>query len=73
MADKKPNRPPLKRIYFDINALFRWPNAANNLISPMRLANWLDIELRLAVHQADEAAATASCIRSNLSCVLRSH
>jgi hypothetical protein len=36
---------PLKRVYFDTNALYRWPNSANNLMLPFGVANWLKTEL----------------------------
>src|ERR1017187_10570677 len=45
---------PLKRIYFDTNALFRWPNAANNLTLPFGVANWLKTELYLPTAVEDE-------------------
>ncbi len=61
MADERLKRSPLKRIYFDTNALFRWPNAANNLMSPMRIANWLNTELCLPKPVEDELEGQFVC------------
>jgi hypothetical protein len=36
---------PLKRIYFDTNILYRWPQLPNNIFFILRLANWLEAEL----------------------------
>jgi hypothetical protein len=45
---------PLKRVYFDTNALYRWPNSANNLMLPFGVANWLKTELYFPKAVEDE-------------------
>jgi hypothetical protein len=33
--------PPLKRIYFDTNILYRWPHPPNDIYSVFGVAKWL--------------------------------
>jgi hypothetical protein len=39
------SKPPLKRIYFDTNILFRWPHISSDIPSLLRVANWVGAEL----------------------------
>lgn len=49
-----PDTAPLKRIYFDTNILYRWPQVPNNIFFTLRLANWLDAELYIPKVVEDE-------------------
>ncbi len=45
---------PLKRIYFDTNILYGWPNLPNNVGSIFGVANWVGAELCLPQTVEDE-------------------
>ena len=45
---------PLKRIYFDTNILYRWPNLPNNVASLFGVANWVGTELYIPKTVEDE-------------------
>lgn len=53
---------PLKRIYFDSNALFRWPRPANDLFSLLGLTKWLKTELYIP--EAVEAELEGQFVRA---------
>jgi hypothetical protein len=54
--------PPLKRIYFDTNALFRWPRPGNDVFSLLGLAKWLKTELYIP--ESVEAELEGQFVRS---------
>jgi hypothetical protein len=56
---------PLKRIYFDTNALYRWPNSANNLTLPFGVANWLKTEQTFEPSKAQPQHEGRRATRSN--------
>lgn len=57
MADDKPKRPPLKRIYFDTNTLYRWPHIPSDIPSMLGVANWVNAELYMPKIVEDELEA----------------
>jgi len=54
--------PPLKRIYLDSNALFRWPGPANDVFSLLGMTKWLKTELYIP--EAVEAELEGQFVRS---------
>jgi hypothetical protein len=48
------SKQPLKRIYFDTNILFRWPNLPNNVASLFGVANWVGANLYIPKTVEDE-------------------
>jgi hypothetical protein len=49
--------PPLKRIYFDTNILFRWPHIPNDLHAIFGVANWVGTELYMPIVVEQELEA----------------
>ena len=47
-------KPPLKRIYFDTNILFRWPHMPSDIPSMLGVANWVNAELYMPKIVEDE-------------------
>jgi hypothetical protein len=68
------SKQPLKRIYFDSNMLFRWPNLPNNVASLFGVANWVGADLYIPKTVEEElegqfvrnANATWDAMASNL-------
>jgi hypothetical protein len=54
--------PPLKRIYFDTNILYRWPHPPNDIYSVFGAAQWLGAELYIP--EVVEAELAAQFVRS---------
>lgn len=50
---------PLKRIYFDTNILFHWPNLPNNVASLFGVANWVGADLYIPKTVEDELEANS--------------
>ena len=48
------SKQPLKRIYFDTNILFRWPNLPNNVAFLFGVANWVGADLYIPKTVEDE-------------------
>jgi len=48
------SKPPLKRIYFDTNMLFRWPHIPSDIPSMLGVANWVGTELYMPKIVEDE-------------------
>ena len=48
---------PLKRIYFDTNSIYRWPNPARPVFQAFNLARWLKTELYFPQVVEDELEA----------------
>jgi hypothetical protein len=51
------SKPPLKRIYFDTNILFRWPHIQSDIPSMLGVANWVGAELYIPKVVEDELEA----------------
>src|SRR2546425_782284 len=49
--------PPLKRIYFDTNILFRWPHLPNDVRGIFGVARWVGTELYLPIVVEQELEA----------------
>jgi PIN domain len=47
-------KPPLKRIYFDTNPLYRWPHIPSDIPSMLGVANWVGAELYMPKIVEDE-------------------
>ena len=52
--DHPVSKQPLKRIYFDTNTLFHWPNLPNNVASLFGVANWVGADLYIPTTVEDE-------------------
>jgi hypothetical protein len=52
--DHSVSKQPLKRIYFDTNILFHWPNLPNNVASLFGVANWVGADLYIPKTVEDE-------------------
>jgi hypothetical protein len=48
------SKPPLKRIYFDTNPLYRWPHIPSDIPSMLGVANWVGAELYMPKIVEDE-------------------
>jgi hypothetical protein len=48
------SKPPLKRIYFDTNILYRWPQIPSDIPSMLGVANWVGTELYVPKIVEDE-------------------
>ena len=48
------SKPPLKRIYFDTNILYRWPQLPSDIPSMLGVANWVGTDLYIPKIVEDE-------------------